>query len=849
MRRLLRGVLSAFILLAVVPLRLSAQVAPVMQYCAENDGFTSVAGINKYTRALYCGTSGYRIETSDRPIFGIYTKKVKRNIRFFINANGRDIPADSMVWKSRYVSGLRTYESSWPARIAVVPSQDSADGAYFAFFPSFTDDAPRLKAVVSNVKVPKMSRNGDMGVDPADAFDPSTALKTVDFGEMPCKPFAIKLIGTDSLAMVSLSDFSKTLRANSLIQNITVSTPDPLVNAALYALPYAANGLWNGCTFLHGAVGWRNELPGWRGAYVGDVLGWSDRAKSHFQYYADEQIKDVPPVYPHPTQDSSKNLARAEKKWGTQMYSNGYITSNRKLNHYDMNLVYIDELLWHFEYDADTALMRRMWPVIKSSLEWEKRNFDPDGDHLYDAYACIWASDALYYSGGAVTHSSAYNYRANRLAAKIAKMIGEDGSFFDAEANAIAQAMKRELWVDSLNHWAEYKDKMGLRRVHTDAALWSYYTPIDEGLRFPLDFSAIDGLKVPTSWGGYVYRTSDWQPYAWSINNVVAAENYHLALAFFECSDKERGYELLRHTMLDNMVYGHSPGNYGQLLTEDEQRGECYRDFGDCIGIASRAIIQGLFGIIPDALNGKCYIRPGFPASWDSASISLPYISYKYKKGRGVYDIVQHFPHHLQIVVDTTAYQHVFVAKTKVEVHKTARDVASLKKDDGRPRVKHVNLGGFFNARICDLYNNRYMSPRPEVTTLEIPVQGAGDWCSTDYKPTLTDTTNVVFTSLWDNYPDSVEIPIGVKAKYLNLSLFGTTNWMQSHIINGTISIVYSDGSNSIVSLVNPDNWLPNDKLVHITIPTDKHKQLKSIVIRTLSNDIVIGVTSVTIHY
>lgn len=180
---------------------------------------------------------------------------------------------------------------------------------------------------------------------------------------------------------------------------------------------------------LHGAVGWRNELPGWRGAYVGDVLGWSDRAKSHFQYYADEQIKDVPPVYPHPTQDSSKNLARAEKKWGTQMYSNGYITSNRKLNHYDMNLVYIDELLWHFEYDADTALMRRMWPVIKSSLEWEKRNFDPDGDHLYDAYACIWASDALYYSGGAVTHSSAYNYRANRLAAKIAKMIGEDGSF------------------------------------------------------------------------------------------------------------------------------------------------------------------------------------------------------------------------------------------------------------------------------------------------------------------------------------------------------------------------------------------------------------------------------------
>ena len=75
------------------------------------------------------------------------------------------------------------------------------------------------------------------------------------------------------------------------------------------------------------------------------------------------------------------NLARAEKKWGTQMYSNGYICRNPERNdqmhHYDMNLNYIDELLWHFQYDADTAYMQKMWPVIKSHLAWEKRNYDP----------------------------------------------------------------------------------------------------------------------------------------------------------------------------------------------------------------------------------------------------------------------------------------------------------------------------------------------------------------------------------------------------------------------------------------------------------------------------------------
>jgi hypothetical protein len=125
--------------------------------------------------------------------------------------------------------------------------------------------------------------------------------------------------------------------------------------------------------------------------------------------------------------------------------------------------------------------MRKMWPVLKNHLAWEKRNFDPDGDHLYDAYCCIWASDALYYSGGAVTHSSAYNYRANLLAARIAKLIGEDGTPYQQEAEAILKAMNQRLWLNDKGHWAEYQDLMGLKRVHESAAVWSIYTPIECG--------------------------------------------------------------------------------------------------------------------------------------------------------------------------------------------------------------------------------------------------------------------------------------------------------------------------------------------------------------------------------
>ena len=111
-------------------------------------------------------------------------------------------------------------------------------------------------------------------------------------------------------------------------------------------------------------------LAGWRAGYLGDVLGWNDRAKLHFDAYARSQVKNVAADIPHPTQDPKQQMARSEKRWHTQMYSDGYIcrnpNRNDQMHHYDMNLNYIDELLWHFQYDADKAYLKKMWPVLKS---------------------------------------------------------------------------------------------------------------------------------------------------------------------------------------------------------------------------------------------------------------------------------------------------------------------------------------------------------------------------------------------------------------------------------------------------------------------------------------------------
>ena len=937
------------------------------QYFPEQNAFVCVNGKNRFTRALYGGHSDYRIETSDRPVFALVKKNGHRHLRFLVNG----IPLDSTDYcKAAYADGKRTYtlrDHRWGdhAELSLeVVAMPHSEGGVWLFSDRWFDEAALFKAELCAIANPKLHRNGDIGADKPGVFEASSRrehFETITWEGGKETFFVIdsvnKIIPVFPWEGRALFDRASLYNAQ-LAKRLQFSTPDPYVNTLASTLTFAADGDWDGQTWLHGCIGWRMPLAGWRAAYVGDVLGWNNRAESHFNAYAKSQVTRVKPLYPHPTQDAKMQLARAEKRWGTQMYSNGYICRNpekdNQMHHYDMNLNYMDELLWHFQYDADTTYMRKMWPVIERHLAWEKRNYDPDGDHLYDAYCCIWASDALYYGGGAVTHSSAYNYRGNELAARIAEIIGEDPKPYRDEAEAILKAMNERLWIKDKGVWAEYQDAMGFRRLHESPAVWSIYTPIDCGACSPEQAWQATGwvethiphIRVEKT-GFRTMATSNWMPYSWSINNVANAEVWHTALAFFEAGRKEAAYSLMMGNIMDNMYYGQSPANFGQLSHYDAARGECYRDFGDCIGIASRTLIQGLFGIIPQALDGCCFIRPGFPCQWDSVAVKTPYLSYIYtRKGKvEQYQITQHFRQPLKIVVRQNCgkgrFRDIEGSSDKYQVIETVvpeegitlthpvvkgKTCWGTEAPDQTKPFTTCRLSRFFNSEVDDIFKNSYLSPRPQSTTLQIPVQGVGEWCHPQYTPVINDSVfrtlirkntltvagvpfltprngrNIAYTSLWDNYPDSITIPLKGMASSAYLLMAGSTNHMQSRIDNGLVIVTYQDGTQDSLRLRNPDNWCPieqdyfvdgmafctteprpyrvclgkaaengqpivsrdlgkelNIKGVYgreipggaaqmLRMPVDANKKLKSLTVKTLSNDVVIGLMAVTLQ-
>jgi hypothetical protein len=781
----------------------------------------------------------------------------------------------------------------------------------------------------------------------------------------------------------------------SVARKIVVDTPDPYINSAAGALCVAGDAVWDepGGEFMHGAVAWRTKLIGWRGPYLADALGWHDRATRYFDYWAPHQ--NVSPIAAaFPAGDASANLARDE----AALHSNGDLSNN----HYDMNLVYFDNLFRHLLWTGDLEFAKKMWPAIEAHLAWERRLFrrtyGPEHLPLYEGYCCIWASDDLEYDGGGAAHSSAYNYFENMMAARVASLIGRDPKPYQTEADLILKAMHEELWLADKGVYAEYRDLLGEQLAHASPAVWTFYHTVDSRVPTPTEawqmsrFVDTQIAHIPLRGPGvpdgnwFTVATTNWLPYTWSTNNVVMAESAHTALAYWQAGRDDVAYRLFKGCLLDSMYMGLCPGNAGMCTTFDVARGESQRDFGDAVGTSSRTLIEGLFGIQPDAMAGVLTIRPGFPADWGHASLSHTDLEFSYQRDgdRETYHVTSRFPGAMAMKLQMVARKDGIASVTvngqpgqwknldnsigtpRIEVSAApsrqfdvvvnwsgaAPDVAGAGRFDatreqgilkwkGEPKeagppanlevigspiqdathvrirlvnntnqemkdsvalsygsketsasiaipprgqsdeivldaagilpgtipvtatiggetfsgvvvnwrlpapldakFETVNLTQAFNAGVTQIFQNKYLTPRSPGASLAIPTQGIGSWARPtasftvndsglrsasaagggritlpNHVPLATTSTpldkNILFTSQWDNYPHEATVALSGKASHVYLLMAGSTNFMQSRIVNATLTVNYTDGTSDKLDLENPTNWWPIDQ-------------------------------------
>ena len=208
----------------------------------------------------------------------------------------------------------------------------------------------------------------------------------------------------------------------------------------------------------------------------------------------------------------------------------------------------------------------------------------------------------------------------------------------------------------------------------------------------------------------------------------------------------------------------------------------------------------------------------------------------------------------------------------------------------GTEEQTQFDLQDKFNAALTEIHKQEFRSPRPEGYSIGMRLNGRYAWEWNHYghnalnpddsllrscggKLTtasglqfLTPATgnNCVTVSVWDNFPTETTIPLTGKGKMLAVLLCGTTHAMQSYVVNGVLSVVYADGSESSVELIHQENfddflissYQKENEIVYFSdgthgsvqlIALDPAKEIAALKVKAVALEVIINILGITL--
>ena len=201
-----------------------------------------------------------------------------------------------------------------------------------------------------------------------------------------------------------------------------------------------------------------------------------------------------------------------------------------------------------------------------------------------------------------------------------------------------------------------------------------------------------------------------------------------------------------------------------------------------------------------------------------------------------------------------------------------------------------VDISKFFNCNMTRVHEQAYTSPRPQGYSMGVFQNGrhSHTWSQKGRHVAYIDDTffrnsggivhtpsgipfatpaeseNLACVSIFDNFPTAINIPLEGKGQELAVLFVASTYCMQSYVENARITVTYADGTTDHIKLVYPiniDDWLTSalttegeifyfNDFNHATVQKirlDAHKELASIRIEAVANEVILGVVGISI--
>ena len=419
---------------------------------------------------------------------------------------------------------------------------------------------------------------------------------------------------------------------------------------------------------------------------------------------------------------------------------------------------------------------------------------------------------------------------------------------------------------------------------------------------------------------GRLAYSSAWLPKKYSTCGLFPAENAALALAYFRSYRKTEALQLL-DGLLDLFALSQTPGGISHVATAQGGFDHGDWDFTDVSSPYLRLLVEGLWGVNCRCLSDEITIAPQLPESWEQAELELPEIKLQYKRsGKSCTLLLTTLlPYTKKIILpgkiklenigNAVIHQSSYGTAELTIVQWESTGTLEITYQDLNPvaakphlltgiperkpspavpeKFANLDLSRLFNANLAKIFQQKYLAPRPDTYSIGNRINGryAWEWNHHGHNavnlddtalrqapggvyqlpgsiwsfPTPPEGNNAACASIWENFPTLLEYPLHGQAQELVLFMFGATNAMQSFVVNARVIVNYSDGSNSVCELIEPENF--DDLLVPavqqkferfywnngnhgnvVRIKLDPAKTLANFQLEAVANEVIAGI-------
>ncbi len=240
--------------------------------------------------------------------------------------------------------------------------------------------------------------------------------------------------------------------------------------------------------------------------------------------------------------------------------------------------------------------------------------------------------------------------------------------------------------------------------------------------------------------------------------------------------------------------------------------------------------------------------------------------------------------HTLFVHVKTDQYDAWLATDYDIEIEKDT--VAPL---DQKP-FRTVDMSSFFNCSMDKMHDQAYIEPRPKGFSMgafqngryshnwnqygrnvvyvdDSMLRNSGGTVTTPSGITFAtpkNDDNISIVTMFEAFPTSITVPLDGKGQEIAVMYVASSNCMLSYVENARITVKYKDGTTTEKSLVYPlnvDDWLTSaltteaecfyfSNFNHATVQRvrlDSDKELESIKIEAVANDVILGIAGISI--